>query len=243
MSIILGSKAKETWRSLRDGYIRYKKHVKGQSGIGRKYCYFTWSSQLAFLDEALQLRPTRTKPTSLQSGSELPQSPTMLRNGDASEPQQSSLTLDLPHSLAPSQSSSQSGPSWAGPSPPSQTPDFNSPTQSLLIPDSNSPSSLSSLLLQKFVEAENKRRAEYDAIDLLFMSYADTFRKLSLRKQAELKVRLAKLFADAELSEMNNDFPMHEPQPSSPIIHSVMLEELTQQNFVIEDLKHECESD
>lgn len=75
------------------------------------------------------------------------------------------------------------------------------------------------------------------------MSYANTFRKLSLRNQAELKVGLAKLFAEAELSEMDKDFPMHDPQPSSPIIHSFMLEEPTQQNFVAEDLKSECESD
>lgn len=72
------------------------------------------------------------------------------------------------------------------------------------------------------------------------MSYAATFRRLSLRKQAELKVKLAQLFADAEFNEMDN-FPMHDPQPCSPVIHSVMLEEPTSQNFV--ELKTECDSD
>lgn len=168
----------------------------------------------------------------MQNGSKLPQSPTTLF-GDATGPQQSSLTLELPHS---------SEPSWVGPPPPSQTPDFNTSTQSLLPPDTNSPSMVFSLLLQKIVEAENKRRAEYDAVDLLFMSYAATFRRLSLRKQAELKVNLTKLFADAELGEMDN-FPMHCSQPCSPIIHSVMSEETTSQNFLAEDLKVECDSE
>lgn len=75
------------------------------------------------------------------------------------------------------------------------------------------------------------------------MSYADTFRKLSLGKQVEIKVTLAKLFAEAELSKLDNDFQMHAAQQSSPRIHSVTLEEPTKQNFVSDDQKTECESD
>lgn len=225
------------WRSLRDGYIRYKKHVKGQSGSARrKHCYFTWSDQLEFLGEALKLRPRTANSTPLLTESEVPQSPTM-RISDATVPQQSALE---PHSSGPSQSYSQPGLCSAEPSPPSRTPDFISSTQTPLPPNTNPQSPLSSLLLQKIINAENRK--EYDAVDLLFMSYADTFRKLSLRKQAELKIKLAKIFAVAELSEMDNDFPMHEPQTSSSIIHSIMLEEPTQHSFVADDLKSECDS-
>lgn len=44
-----------------------------------------------------------------------------------------------------------------------------------------------------------------DAVDHLFKSYAETFKRFSPRKQAELKVVLAKMFAEAELSELEND--------------------------------------
>ncbi|CAH1400906.1 unnamed protein product [Nezara viridula] len=43
-----------------------------------------------------------------------------------------------------------------------------------------------------------------DDIDHLFMSYAATFRRISPRLQAKLKIDLANLFASAELEDMNS---------------------------------------
>ena len=40
------------------------------------------------------------------------------------------------------------------------------------------------------------------AIDLLFKSYIETFKTLSSKKQASLKIKLAKLFAGAEMDEL-----------------------------------------
>ncbi|XP_072400986.1 uncharacterized protein [Diabrotica undecimpunctata] len=45
----------------------------------------------------------------------------------------------------------------------------------------------------------NKQKNRQDGIDFLFLSYADTFKKLSPRPQIHLKLKLAKLFANAEL--------------------------------------------
>lgn len=39
-------------------------------------------------------------------------------------------------------------------------------------------------------------------MDYLFLSYAQTFEKLSMRKKALLKLQLAKLFSEAEQSEL-----------------------------------------
>lgn len=220
------------WRSLRDGYIRYKKHLKGESVSDRKYCYFTWSSQLQFLDEALKLRSKTSKSTPLRTESEvlLPES---TRISDSTLPQQSSL--EPAHSSAASQSPSQSQP-WAELSPPSL--DFNSsPQTSLPMRNNISQSPSSSLLLQKIMKYENIRG--YDAVDLLFMSYADTFRKLSKRKQVELKMTLAELFATAELSEMDDECLLNEPQTSSAINHSKILDEPTQQSCVAVNIKSE----
>ena len=48
----------------------------------------------------------------------------------------------------------------------------------------------------------SKREEQSEAVDFLFKSYAETFKTFTAKKQVLLKVRLAKLFADAELDEM-----------------------------------------
>ncbi|CAG4988031.1 unnamed protein product [Parnassius apollo] len=228
------SKAKDIWRALRDGYVRHKKEVKGQSGSKRKYCHYMWSEQMAFLDESLALRPTNTIITSPQIKSEQPQSPTFL---EVSISQQSPNSPDEePYSVALWRSSAQPGPSWAEPKQQlHQISDFNSFTQSPLLPHTQPQSSPSSSIstsvpnlddssiVQKRKNSnsdENKssevleflrnRRIDYDAVDHLFMSYAKTFKKLTARKQIELKKALANLFADAELSELDSEFPREE---------------------------------
>lgn len=49
-----------------------------------------------------------------------------------------------------------------------------------------------------------KKKLRHDDVDYLFLSYAQTFKKLSQQKQAMLKVDLAKLFSEAELSEISS---------------------------------------
>ncbi|XP_050509819.1 uncharacterized protein LOC114328031 [Diabrotica virgifera virgifera] len=54
--------------------------------------------------------------------------------------------------------------------------------------------------INKIIEyLDSKKKNQQDGIDFLFLSYAETFKKLSPRSQIHLKLKLAKLFANAEL--------------------------------------------
>lgn len=55
-------------------------------------------------------------------------------------------------------------------------------------------------------------KQKYDAVDYLFISYAETFKKLQPRTQAEVKLKLAHIFAEAELKELEEN-----PISASPI--------------------------
>lgn len=59
----------------------------------------------------------------------------------------------------------------------------------------------------------------YDGIDHLFLSYADTFKKFHPRTQAELKIKIATLFAQTEMKEMQyyeqNISPMYSDNSST----------------------------
>lgn len=49
---------------------------------------------------------------------------------------------------------------------------------------------------------KNKKKA--DAVDLLFNSYAESFKKLKPRTQAEVKLKLAHIFTEAELNDLDS---------------------------------------
>ncbi|XP_038221221.1 uncharacterized protein LOC119839097 isoform X2 [Zerene cesonia] len=53
-------------------------------------------------------------------------------------------------------------------------------------------------------EYDPKRQKVLDPVDHLFTSYAGTFRKFSLKTQCMIKVKMAKIFADAELAEFES---------------------------------------
>lgn len=53
-------------------------------------------------------------------------------------------------------------------------------------------------------------------MDYLCLSYAETFKKLSKKKQALLKVDLAKLFSDAELTDVPESSPAYSFVSSVP---------------------------
>ena len=60
---------------------------------------------------------------------------------------------------------------------------------------------------------------EIDATDLLFLIYSVTFKKFSARQQTYMKLELAKLFANAELQELDNaELYAVEATESFPII-------------------------
>lgn len=51
---------KHKWKILRDGYVKYKKQLAGQTGSERKNITFIWSEQLSFLDDTIQPRLSKT---------------------------------------------------------------------------------------------------------------------------------------------------------------------------------------
>ncbi|XP_045504196.1 transcription factor Adf-1-like [Colias croceus] len=53
-------------------------------------------------------------------------------------------------------------------------------------------------------EFEPKHQKLLDPVDHLFTSYAGTFRRLSLKSQCMIKVKMARIFAEAELAEFGS---------------------------------------
>lgn len=210
---VSGSTAKETWRTVRDGYVRYMKQLHGKTGFGRKLGHYVWSPQLTFLDGhgKLQLRRPSTSTSTLQ------------QDESESTESQNSRQVPSPHqSWSPQQDledpghSSPSRTPETQASPSTQIPLFmRTDPQSLPYPEvsvkrikyeNSIPEDRTDVL--DYLQNKSSDNQEYDDVDYLFMSYAKTFKKLSLRNQAKLKVGLAKLFAEAELRELDND-PLH----------------------------------
>lgn len=65
------------------------------------------------------------------------------------------------------------------------------------------------------------QQKNYDGVDHLFLSYAHTFKKLPQRKQVMLKLELAKLFAEVELSQYDED---QQYDPLQAECHNVKVE-------------------
>ncbi|CAH2088507.1 unnamed protein product [Euphydryas editha] len=53
-----------------------------------------------------------------------------------------------------------------------------------------------------YLKDRNENKVPKSAIDLLFRSYAETFKKYTPLTQARLKIDMAKLFAEAEIREI-----------------------------------------
>lgn len=49
--VIIGEAVKSKWKTVRDGYTKYKKQLKRSTSSSRKNVSYTWALQLAFLDK------------------------------------------------------------------------------------------------------------------------------------------------------------------------------------------------
>jgi len=165
---------KQKWKNLRDSYIKYKRFLKGTMGQAtKKYEKWPQSHHLEFLDYTLTPRPT----TSNVSDSQISETP--LQEAGTLPPNQDaegSCTLS-PASLEM-------------PPPPTKKQKKKQSTEDV---DK----------LIGYVESKNKNKNQLDSIDYLFLSYAETFKQFPPRRQAVLKIELAKLFARAEISELD----------------------------------------
>ncbi|KAL0901083.1 hypothetical protein ABMA27_006405 [Loxostege sticticalis] len=172
-------KARELWRTLRDGYIRYKKALKN----GKKHTVYSWSEHLSFLDDVLDAKDA----DATQDGSQ--------HQVYFSEDLYAKMNMDSP--------GQQAGDCWNDSVASSPTQDFNGQSYPYRQAERKPKKRKASDSMDKIIDyLQSKKKKEYDAVDLLFMSYAKTFKSLSARTQAKLKVTLAKVFAEAEFGNL-----------------------------------------
>ncbi|XP_075983344.1 transcription factor Adf-1-like [Anticarsia gemmatalis] len=185
------------WKTVRDGYIKFKKQQK--EGTSKKaVSNYIWSAQLKFLDNHQVSRKSKTPnaialaldgvadngavDNAIVDNSVIDNTVVALQlSGDESTPSQSYSPTSI---LIPS-------PSDSGP-----FRNEHPPRRKRRIVKDDSDKTLSYL--------KNKKAKSYDATDHLFLSYSETFKTFSLRQQALLKVELAKLFSNAELNALQN---------------------------------------
>ncbi|XP_047032919.1 uncharacterized protein LOC124639542 [Helicoverpa zea] len=152
------------WKTVRDGYIKYKKLSQMKNS---KVSNYVWSTQLKFLDNYSYRIKGMSKSMSEQS------------EGSQTAAQE----------VSPVQS----------PSPPPLV-----PLRSVPSTEANSPMQTDEEL-QSVIERNSSQLEKFkqiDSTDLLFLSYSGTFKKFSARQQALMKIELAKLFANAELEQL-----------------------------------------
>ncbi|XP_050353827.1 uncharacterized protein LOC126775781 [Nymphalis io] len=179
-----GEVVRNKWKTIRDGYTKYKKQLKKSTGSSKKNVTYTWASQLSFLDNFNEPRPSCSN---------------VLLKAIKRSPRSQTPSLDSDHSqdIPPTSSSSQA-----------------LPPESSATTSTASTARISSLKNKRSLENDDdetesqflnaKKKKELDVIDNLFLSYADTFKKFPAREQAVVKLELAKLFANTELQLLNN---------------------------------------
>uniref|UniRef100_A0A6P7FTJ0 Uncharacterized protein LOC114333941 n=1 Tax=Diabrotica virgifera virgifera TaxID=50390 RepID=A0A6P7FTJ0_DIAVI len=188
---------KTKWKTLRDGYNKYKKHVKQNTASGKISHPYIWSSQLSFLDDmnATTSNNTSSENKPLQCSREATPSLESNDSRDINFVELPSFNLPVEETSLQSFNLPQEEKS------PSEV-DIAVSTSQVRI-ESNQPKSKKRPLqgdVDKVIDyLHDRKKKKQDGIDLLFLSYAETFRKLSPRHQVHIKLELAKLFADAEL--------------------------------------------
>ncbi|XP_028156392.1 uncharacterized protein LOC114349977 [Ostrinia furnacalis] len=189
---------KAKWKNLKDSYVKYKKDIKDTTGQKRKYLNWTWAPYLSFLDCIPErkvtssdiLKPAETQADDFQMDETL--SLDMLH-----EPLQ---RPESPHT-ALSETSTTSLLETL-PTPPIS---LHSASKKIKPPKNDMDKVLNYL--------KNKRKK--DAVDLLFSSYAESFKKLKLRTQAEVKLKMAQIFIEAELKDLDSENEVAEAMDAS----------------------------
>lgn len=187
-----GEAVKNKWKTIRDGYTKYKKQFKGTTG-GKNNNYI-WASQLAFLDDFNGPRAHCSNVVAIEF--------TPPRND--TPPMDSDHSQDFISSFKPSPPSQDPPPESSPNVTTSSTPRAHTVSCSNTVrPLRNSKNDDD---VEKVIRFFNpKKGKEHDGIDHLFLSYADTFKKFPPREQALIKLELARLFSNTELKLLNND--------------------------------------
>lgn len=215
----LGDVLRVKWKGLKDGYTKYKKQMAnpGSSVYAKMYYNWCWAKHLNFLEIcSKQMLSKKMKrkvylPTlddnhssdSLLSDLPMPPgTPPISTNGTPSSPGIQIFYFDSPQLLT-SEYVSESMPSTLTDTTlvkPIRTYENSFIRNSKLKRNCKCTSDED---MDKAQSVQYQRGKTSDAIDLLFNSYAETLKQFSLKTQVALKVKLAKLFADAEIENAN----------------------------------------
>lgn len=233
------------WKSLRDTHKRYQKQQElapTKSSNCMRYYNWRWAQNLQFLENCDQLSlKSKISSTSLQDyplESELP--PSIQLVSTTSIPAKPLLEPEIVYLESPETLSNDNVPEVRYSSFTRSTPAI----ESTKLPDplhksrtsptkrSNSKSGDSDDGDKEHLVKRLKLEEQSQAVDLLFKSYAETFKSFTVKNQVLLKVKLAKLFADAELDEMN--------EPSVVFSSTSVTDEL---GLDLETSKHSPDSD
>lgn len=176
---VTGESIRTKWKNLKDGFAKYKKNKNN-------YGKWVWGPYLHFLDGAAAMRikiPPDAAPESPTSAEAREVSADLIATYNAEE---TSEEIDASN---PASSSIQ---------------EF----LSLRDPLSSRPSRKRQASDDEY--ADDKLSVQYnniepkDSIDLLFESYAKSLKQMKPRTQARVKIRLAQIFADAELEDLQS---------------------------------------
>uniref|UniRef100_W8BQJ5 Transcription factor Adf-1 n=1 Tax=Ceratitis capitata TaxID=7213 RepID=W8BQJ5_CERCA len=206
-------KVKTRWKNLRDSYVKYRNQLNkvtddaSKEAINNRFSKWTSRPYLSFLDETLSRRSQSMAqvPTKLES-----KSPPAKRTRGMLDDEsiRESKRIDLSIVKKNGQSKLRS---ILHEEQPNASEDSNDSSESKIttieIQNTKPENCLVFSNTNGIVASEKNNtlipkstnEGEGDAVDLLFSSYAKTFRVLSLMQQINVKVEMAKLFASAEL--------------------------------------------
>ncbi|KAF9408090.1 hypothetical protein HW555_012112 [Spodoptera exigua] len=165
------------WKTVRDSYIKHRKLLKRKTG--KKPIEYIWASHLSFLEKHQVNR--RSFYQQINDRNSYSPQPATLKSSKPQEKPQKPLREELSSIMA---------------TPPPLVP--------LSSKDENPFKFQAVKEVRTSIDTKTQRLSEMDATDLLFLSYSSTFKTLSGRQQALMKIQLAKLFANAELENLDN---------------------------------------
>lgn len=189
---------KEKWKNLKDTYRKYKKSEVVKTGqAAKKLKKWVWAKSMEFLDTTINMRPTESTPLE----------PLNLNN-EASDLSFSNDKVEL-------QSCSQGCQQIMSPGdqPHIEHSDWQDTDEAHIglpiIGNSRrkrrAPDAADKMIA--YLQSKKKERKtcpeNVDKIDYLFLNYSDTFKKFLPRRQAKVKLQLAKLFAEAEMDDID----------------------------------------
>lgn len=193
---------KEKWKNLRDTYKKHKKSLKTSSGqAAKKLKNWVWAAQMQFLDGSITMRTTEDTPLNSSSIS------TPTNNSSGSISFISTATQNSTCTSTPTQI----------PSTPTTAQNIDAVVSSHLTEESTQQEDIGNSRRKRrnqdpsdkiidYLKSKSSKRNEgqkLDKTDYLFLNYADTFKSFTPRRQAMVKLDLAKLFTEAELANMD----------------------------------------